>query len=118
MQLSNQPTAVIHLFSGIEGNDRYSREEKKTGRVQLLFEGNLIGGYADDTGPHWYVLENRRTLALNPSYRVILEHFGFDRTPQDIGDRRRYYWRLPGAEGMWLFKRAVEEITGVRLPTP
>lgn len=118
MELDNQPTAVIHFFSKIEGKDRYSRQEHPTGRVRLLFDGEPIGGYADDTGPHWYVLENRRTLALNPSYRAILEHFGFDRTPQDIRDRRRYYWRVPGAEGMWLFKRAVEEITGVRLPAP
>ncbi len=116
MQLNDQPKAVIHLFSNLTGEGRYKRKELPSGRVQLLFKGAQIGGWVDDhNGPHWYVLENERTVALHPSYRVILEHFGFERISQN---ERRYYWRVRGVEGMWLFKRAVEEITGVRLPRP
>ena len=104
MRLKNQPKAVIHLFSKIEGEGRYNRKVLPTGRVQLLFKNAQIGGWANDSnGPHWYVLENERTLALNPSYRVILEHFGFERISQN---ERRYYWRVRGVEGIWLFKRA------------
>ena len=113
MQLNGQPKAVIHLFSSIDGKGRYNRKKLPTGRVQLLFNSAQIGGWADDSnGPHWYVLENKRTVALNPSYRPILEHFGFERISQN---EQRYYWRVRGAEGMWAFKRAVEEITGIRL---
>ena len=113
MELNEQPKAVIHLFSSIDRQGHYNRKDLPSGRVQLLFNGAQIGGWADDyNGPHWYVLENKRTLALNPSYRVILEHFGFERIRQN---EQRHYWRVRGAEGMWLFKRAVEEITGVRL---
>ena len=113
MEMSNQPKAVIQLFSTVEGKGRYSRKELPTGRIQLLFDNAQIGGWADDdNGPHWYVLENKRVVALHPSYRVILDHFGFDRIPQN---ERRHYWRVQGAEGMWLFKRAVEELTGVAL---
>ena len=116
MKLNDQPKAVIQLFSSIDGKGRYNRKELPTGRVQLLFNNAQIGGWADDSnGPHWYVLENKRTVALHTSYRVILEHFGFERISQN---EWRYYWRVRGAEGMWLFKRAVEEITGVRLPGP
>ena len=116
VKLIDQPKSVAYLFSTIDGKGRYNREDLPSGRVQLMFNGAQIGGWADDSnGPHWYVLENKRTVALHPSYKIILEHFGFER----IGHgERRYYWRVRGTEGMWLFKRAVEEITGVRLPTP
>ena len=113
MRFIEQPKAVSHLFSSIDGQGRYNRKDLPSGRVQLLFKGVQIGGWADDSnGPHWYVLENKRTLALNSSYQVILEHFGFERIRKN---ERRYYWRVRGADGMWLFKRAVEEITGIRL---
>ena len=113
MRFNEQPKAVIRLFSSIDGKGRYNRNDLPSGRIQLLFKGAQIGGWADDSnGPHWYVLENKRTLALNPSYRVILEHFGFERIRQN---EQRHYWRVRGVEGMWLFKRAVEEITGIRL---
>ena len=113
MPLSEQTKAVHHLFSGITGEGRYKRKELPTGRVQLLFDNAQIGGWADDSnGPHWYVLENKRIVSLNPSYQPILELFGFKRITHD---GRRYYWRVRGAEGMWAFKRAVEEITGSSL---
>ena len=112
--MSNQSKAMFHLFSTIDGKGRYSRKELPTGRIQLLFDDAQIGGWADDqnNGPHWYVLENKRIVALNPSYRVILDHFGFERIRQN---ERRCYWLVRGVEGMWLFKRAVEELTGVAL---
>ena len=111
MQLNDQPKSVIHLFSAITVESGYKLEEAKT-RIRLLFDNRLIGGWADDrNGPHWYVRENESTKKLNPCYRPILEHFGFERMPDGDG----YYWRVPDADGMWAFKRAVEEITGVRL---
>ena len=69
------------------------------------------GCWADDSnGPYWYVLENKRTLALNLSYRVTLDHIGFERLSR-FG--RPYYWRVRGVEGLWLFKRVMEEIADV-----
>ena len=83
MPLDNQPNAVVRLFSGVTGEGGYDRKELPTGRVQLLFKGAQIGGWADDrNGPHWYVIENKRTVALHPSYRPILQHFGFERVDQ------------------------------------
>lgn len=112
MQLHNQPNPVIHLFGGVTGVGRYSSKALRT-RVQLLFDDIRIGGWADDSnGPHWYVLENKQIADLHPSFRVILEHFHFERIPH--GDQR-HYWRVRGADGMWCFGRAVEEITGIPL---
>ena len=111
MQLHDQPRPVTHLLGSING-DRYSYNCLKE-RIQLWFDGIHVGGWADDrNGPHWYVLENKRIDDLNPSYRVILEHFRFDRVLH--GDRR-HYWRVRRAESMWNFRRAIEEITGVPL---
>ena len=111
--LSNeQPEPVIHLFSRIPRDGSYTWRQLKTGRVRLFFDGAFIGGWAaDSTGPHWYVRENANTVALHPCYAQILDHFGFSRKAHG----RQHYWRVRGAEGMWAFQRAVEEITGVRL---
>ena len=76
---------MIHLFSRIEGNSRYDLKELPKGREQLPFNNAQIEGWADDlNGPHWYVLENNRALALSPSYRPILEHFRFERVTHNV----------------------------------
>ncbi len=112
MKLKDQPAAVKHLFRQIGGDGHYTLEERDSGRILLLFDNTRIGGWVDDHhGPHWYILQNNETLGLHPSYRHIVEHFGFSQ----IADRKRRYWRVYGAERMWAFKRAVEEITGVPL---
>ena len=111
MQLHNQPTSVIHLFDGLTSGGRYSSKRLKE-RIQLLFDCKPIGGWADDSnGHHWYVLETK-CINLNPSFRIILEHFDFERIRHG---EERHYWRVRGADGMWCFKRAIEEITGIPL---
>ena len=116
MKLNDQPAAVQQLFRSIDGSGRFALEPLKT-RIRLLFDGEVLGGWADDrgNGQHWYVLENPQTVGLHPSYKYILDHFRFCRTPQTIKCETRHYWLTKGSGRMWLFKRAIEEITGVSM---
>ena len=72
MKLNDQPKTVQQLFRRIEGSDRYAQKLLAT-RIQLLFDGRVLGGWADDSnnGQHCYVLENPHTLGLHPSYAML-----------------------------------------------
>ena len=113
MRLTDQPAAVQQLFRHFDESGQYAQELLKT-RIRLLFDGRVLGGWADDSnnGQHCYVLENAHTLSLNPSYTSILERFGFRRIPQ--GDAR-HFWLAKGSESTAAFRQAIEEITGVAI---
>ena len=116
MKLTDQPAAVQQLLRHVDGSNRYVQKPLKT-RIQLLLDGEILGGWADDqgNGKHWYMLENPYTLGLNLKFRSILKSCEFCRKRQVIKGRERHYWLAKGPECTGQFKQAVEEITGIAI---
>ena len=116
MELNEQPKAVQQLFGPIGESELYTLESLKT-RIRLLFDGEVLGGWANDSGngQHWYVLENAHTRNLNPQFTSILQCNGFTRKPQKIKGKLRHYWLAKGPENHGAFREAIEELTDVPL---